>query len=428
MFSNLFRKKVKKRKRTPGVAINDGSKFDSENFWYKREFEFRHQEPNLQFRTSSNQQLKLGEVINTLFDIRKVEVSYLTVNDGKLTNIENQDDIWNYEFLSRYYNGRYGEEIKHGPGCTGLYDQVILSLAYKTVEDSDADKDKSIFKKDSILIIHLQSPEGYRGSIMYVQATFCLPNTMRERHAKGLNPNGEALSILLGIDYRSVEEINKDYLKVYKSALKKQRRRDFHELTDPETDLLDAMDGTQIDIEYYTAKKAMLEDRFLDAIMFYKNAYLGWQQKWWDNKINVREFQALIDSSFSIGYCYYELGLYDKALKYLEFSMDKGKTKLKFLSEYVNCLIALNDVRSIVFINNMLNELTEDEERPRSSDEMKLIMFLYRKKVFCLIEIKQYKEAEDILHLIISREPDSTYAREELEYLKKLKKTLKLNY
>ncbi len=423
MFGMLFKKKVK-RKRTPGVGINDCSKFDSENFWYKREFEFKHQDPNTKFRTSNNQQLKFGEVINTLFEIRKEEVTLLTINNGTLTNIEGQDNIWNFEFLQHYYK----EESNTAKGCSGLENQVVLTLAYKTAVNTESDKDKSLYKKNSILILHLQNPEGVKDNVMYVQGTFCLPNTMRERHAKGLNPNAEVLTILFGIDYRPVAEINKDYLRVYKSALKKHRNNKIYELNDAEIDILDAIDGKQADIEYYTAKRAMLENRYLDAIMFYKNAYKGWQQKWWDDDINVREFQALVDSSFSIGYCYYELGLYDKALKYLEFSFSNGRRGLKFLSEYINCLIALNDVRSIVIINKLLDNLTEDEETPKTEEEMTLIMFLMRKKIFCLIEIKQFKEAEDIIKLILTKDPENTYVKEELEHIKKLKKTVKQKY
>ena len=89
MLNKLFKKKESDKKNT-AIELKDGSQFDIDTdiFWLQRELEFQHQNPKFQFRTNENHSLKFGEVINSLFDIRKEELSVLTINDGTLTNIE----------------------------------------------------------------------------------------------------------------------------------------------------------------------------------------------------------------------------------------------------------------------------------------------------------------------------------------------------
>jgi tetratricopeptide (TPR) repeat protein len=48
-------------------------------------------------------------------------------------------------------------------------------------------------------------------------------------------------------------------------------------------------------------------------------------------------------------------------------------------------------------------------------------MFLLRRKAYCLIELKQYDSAEDILKHILENNPDNEFAKQEIEYIKQLK-------
>ena len=100
MFNKLFGNKEAEKKDTV-IELKDGTQMDFDIFWLQRELEFQHQNDNVQFRTNENDALKFGELVNSLFDIRKQELSLLTINDGVLTTIEGEDDIWNYEFIIR---------------------------------------------------------------------------------------------------------------------------------------------------------------------------------------------------------------------------------------------------------------------------------------------------------------------------------------
>jgi tetratricopeptide (TPR) repeat protein len=420
MFNKLFGKKDISKKDTV-IELKDGTQMDFDIYWLQRELEFQHQVDKIQFRTNENHSLKFGELINSLFDIRKNELSVLSINDGSLTTIEGEDNIWNYEFLQHYKRNENGEYKYYCEGCSNLMNQKVLTLSYSPHSNTDSDNDKSISKKDGILIVHLQYPEGLKDKTLYVQTTFCLPTVMLERSKKGMNPQPKSLSILIGFDYRKKEEIENEFFTVFNSAKEKLKNNKFNELEYLERELLEVLYHPQIAKEFYFGKKVMTEKRFWDAIEYFNNAFKALQYKWWNDNLTDEEIQTLIECSFLIGYCYYELSLFDKSYKYLEFSARNSNNGYKYQSEYINCLIALKDIRSLMLIDSNLETLTNKKEEERAENDYDFFMFLLRRKAYCLIELKQYDSAEDILNHILKNDPENEFAKQEIEYIKQLK-------
>jgi len=420
MFNKLFGKKDISKKDTV-IELKDGTQMDFDIYWLQRELEFQHQADKIQFRTNENHSLKFGELINSLFDIRKNELSVLSINDGSLTTIEGEDNIWNYEFLQHFKRNENGEYKYYCEGCSNLMNQKVLTLSYRSHSNTDSDNDKSISKKDGILIVHLQYPEGLKDKTLYVQTTFCLPTVMLERSKKGMNPQPKSLSILIGFDYRKKEEIENEFFTVFNSAKEKLKKNKFNELEYLERELLEVLYHPQIAKEFYFGKKVMTEKRFWDAIEYFNNAFKALQYKWWNDNLTDEEIQTLIECSFLIGYCYYELSLFDKSYKYLEFSARNSNNGYKYQSEYINCLIALQDIRSLMLIDSNLETLTNKKEEERTENDYDFFMFLLRRKAYCLIELKQYDSAEDILGHILKNDPENEFAKQEIEYIKQLK-------
>lgn len=417
MLNKLFSKKETPKKDTV-LEFNDGSEMDFDIFWLQRELEFQHQNDKFKFRTNENHSLKFGEVINSLFDIRKEELSVLSINDGSLKTIENEQDIWNYEFLQHYKRNENGEYSYYREGCSKLANQIVLTLAYKTYEKSKSDTDKSISKNDAILIVHLQYPEGLKDKVLYVQTTFCLPTVKMERSKKGINPQPQTLSILIGFDFRPNEETTQEFFSVFNSAKEKLNSNRTNELNYLEAELLEVLLHPQIAKEFYFGKKVMSENRFWDAIGYFNNAFNALQHKWWNIQLTDEEFQTLIECSFLMGFCYYELGLFDKSYKYLEFSAKNSKNGYKYQSEYINCLVALKDIRSLMIIDHNIDILTKKNEDERTQYDDEFQLFLLRRRCYCLIELKLYDQAEEGLRYILSIEPENKFAKQEIEYIK----------
>jgi tetratricopeptide (TPR) repeat protein len=420
MLNRLFKKKEDDKKDTV-IEFKDGSQMDFDIFWLQRELEFQHQNQKIQFRTNENHSLKFGAVVNSLFDIRKEELAVLTINDGSLTIIEGEGNIWDYEFLKHYKRDEKGEYSYYREGCSKLTNQIVLTLAYRTYDKSQSDQDKSISKKDAMLIVHLQYPEGLKDKVMYIQATFCLPTIKLERSKKGINPQPDYLSILIGYDYRPNEESTNEFLSVYNSAKEKLNNDKTSQMNYLEREILEVIFHPQIAKEFYFGKKVMSENRYWDAIEYFDNAFNALQQKWWKEQLSDEEFHTLIECSFLIGYCYYELGLFDKSYKYLEFSAKNSGDGYKYQSEYINCLIALHDIRALMIIDHHLEILTNKAEEERNNLDYEFYMFLSRRKAYCLIELGQYEQAEIYLKKILENDPENKFAKEEMEYINSLK-------
>lgn len=420
MLNKLFGKKETPKKDSV-IEFKDGTQMDFDIFWLQRELEFQHQNQKFQFRSNENHSLKFGAVINSLFDIRKEELWVLTINDGSLTIIEGGDQIWDYEFLGHYKRNEKGEYSYYREGCSKLANQIVMTLAYRTFDNTLSDKDKSISKKNAMLIVHLQYPDGAKDNVAYIQATFCRPTLQLERTKKGINPQPDYLSILISYDYRPQEEITQEFFNVFDSAKSKINSGKKDDLNYLESELVDMLFHPQIAKEFYFGKKVMTENRFWDAIEYFNNAFKALQYKWWDENLTDEEFQTLIECSFLIGYCYYELGLFDKSYKYLEFSAENSKDGHKYQSEYINCLIALKDIRSLMIIDQNLEVLTKKSEEKRTEYDYDFFMFLLRRKAYCMIELKQYDAAEDILQRILKNDPENEFAKQEIEYIKQLK-------
>jgi hypothetical protein len=412
---------MEESKKDTVIEFKDGTQMDFDIFWLQRELEFHHQPEKLQFRTNENHSLKFGEMVKSLFDIRKEEFSVLSINDGSLTSIEGAEEIWNYEFLQHYKRNEDVGYAYYREGCSKLANQIVLTLSYRTFANSQVDKDKSISKSDGVLIVHLQYPEGLKDKVLYVQATFCLPTIRLERSKKGINPKPQFLSILIGFDFLSNEETENEFFRVFNSAKQKLNDGRIDEMNYLESELLEVMFHPQIGKEFYFGKKVMSENRFWDAIEYFNNAFKALQIKWWNESLTDEEFQTLIECSFLIGYCYYEIGLFEKAYKYLEFSGRNGKDVFKYQSEYINCLIALKDIRSLMIIDHNLEVLTNKSEEDRTNNDYNFFMYLLRRKAYCLIELRQYDSAEDILQHILDNDPGNEFAKQEMEYIKQQK-------
>lgn len=421
MFNKIFGKK--ESNKNIESEYQESIEFDLRMLWLHRELEFQHQNEKLQFRINENESIKFGEIINSLFDIRKEELSTLSINDGTLLTIENEQEIWDYEFLQHYKRNDNGEYIYYKKGCSNLANQIVLTLGYRSQDKIYLDKDKSLLKSDALLIVHLQYPEGQKEKVLYVQTSFFLPTPKFERTKNGINPQPQSLSLLIGIDYSSNEDITKEFYSIFNSAKEKVSSKKFSELDYLESQLLELLYHPQIAKEYYLGKNVLNKNRFWDAIGHFENVFKALQSKWWNEQLSNEEFNILAESSFLIGFCYYELGLFDKSFKYLEFCTNTGKSNYKYITEYINCLIALKDIRALMIIDEQSTALINKKTEERTEDDFEFQLFLIRRRCYCLLELNQFDKAEEGLKYLLSIEPENQFALQELEYIKKINKT-----
>lgn len=376
--------------------------------WLSHELEFQHLPDEYQFRSNNIDTLKFGMILNNIFDISKEEVSVLSINDGDLKVIKDANEIWEYDLLNHLK-----KPVSNNKGCSDLPQNVVLNLSYRTYDNKGFDK--SISKINALLIVHLQYPSGTKNEASYVQATFCQPTIMLERHKKGILPQPSSKSILLAYDNRPKEENINEFYSKYNSAIKKMEDKEYEDLDYVETHLIKLMDSPDIASDYYFGNKVYKEGRYWDALLYFENVYNALQKSWWDGSIEEDEFNTMVECSYFIGECYFELKIFDKALKYLSFAKDYS-SNVNYIMEYINCLIAIKDIRSLAIIDNYIKQYNNGAENKEN------LAFLNRRKAYCLIDMKKYTEAKKILIELLEDNPNDIKAKEELDYIKSTEK------
>jgi tetratricopeptide (TPR) repeat protein len=390
-----------------------------DRFWMPEEGRWRHQP--FQWRANEKQPLKLGYFVSNLFDIRKVEVALLTISDGtSVSRIESREEIWDYNILSVYIN-RLNSSFQ---GANADGHSVIITLNYRTFNTQKEDKDKSILKRQSTLIIHLNTSGGIKKKVIYVIATFLQPPTQYEQ---GVNKHLTTNSFLIAYDFRPEKETAKEFDEVFNSMLNKiNSNKKSNEITLLEHDLLDLIAGQSSHIvrNYYHGLKLMEQNRFWDAIGYLESAYNELQEKWWkSNCLQEEEHRLFFETSFQIGYCYMELGFPEKAYKYLELPFNHDNNNSNYFTEYVNCLSAMNDIRMTFIIDLRIEEFQKETANNDFSDnEATIYRFCYRRKAYNLIEQGHYDDARELLNSILDAEPDNQFAKGELDYIEKISK------
>ena len=146
-------------------------------------------------------------------------------------------------------------------------------------------------------------------------------------------------------------------------------------------------------------------------------------------KLSKSEIGVFLEVCYMLGYCYNELRQYDRAYYYLSFVT--GLNRALYAEEYVNCLINLGDHRSLMAIDNILEDLhssiSEDEEGEIDQSLRPFLHFLYRRKAYVLIELRRLDDAEEILRQMIDDPESGDFALDELAYIQQLREKEKID-
>lgn len=133
---------------------------------------------------------------------------------------------------------------------------------------------------------------------------------------------------------------------------------------------------------------------------------------------DAREDEQLFlrEAAGKIGFCYDEQNMYDVAEYYL--SIGVGSHNIDDLTEYVNCIVNMKDVRSMSIIDRLLLQHIEMDEK--SSRFFRA--FLKRRKAYVLIDWGALSQAREFLKVIQNDPMCKEYATKELLWLEQEEK------
>jgi tetratricopeptide (TPR) repeat protein len=402
--------------------LKDGSLPDMDAMlktaWAARELEFKQQPDNLKLRASESSRIDLGKLLSVAFDIRKEELGDIqVVSESKSIVKDDIDQIWKLDVFDLLKH-----DVEHGKEVGDEDITIIIKYRPYRRGDNNLDKDKSILKEEGTIILNLRIVGGLHKHSVYLQASINIPPFRFERDLVNGNTNqAQNLTLLLAYDYRHPGETEAEIDLILDGLIKNANGEVEEPLTTFEMDMLSHLYVNDARV-YYLGKRALTEHRYLDAILYLTKVFNSMQSKWWEKSIKDEEFEIMMEASFLIGFSYFEISAFEKALKFVEFAANSVQTKINYKTEYVNVLIALKDIRSSNVLDHYQRELLEVGENTWTKGHTDFYEFIMRRKAYLLIEMGELDAAEEMLKKMLEKHPEYDFALDELAYIEQLKK------
>lgn len=391
----------------------------------KAETKFRHSNIQKLPRFNKETPATLGFILETLFDIRKEDLYWMHIfsSDFHRSNtddriIDDKDKIWDYNlFDAIIYMNDKGESVsKEGQNTTIT---IRYDKAYYKRADSDTCEDKSILYNDNSIILFLRNIAASGEGTRYMRVSVMIPDFVADddmRASRSKN-SPQTMSFVLAWDETDPTDRLGKYQQLFDSLVKKNKNGE--ELAEDENLILTTyMHSNSVKYDFGYAIWLLGQKRYFDALIQFLKVYEALKLDY-DDKIAI-----YLETCYCIGFCYNELEQFEKAYYYLNifgFSniIDDKYFKPRYVIEYVNCICNNGDNKGTLgLMSDWINKLKEKKEM--SSVETELYWFLWRRSAYLLIEMKDYDDAETLLNKLMKYPETAEFAKQELEYLKKL--------
>lgn len=400
-----------------GIAQDKNlSEQDTDVYWVLREAEMQKYPENMQFRANKDSDIELGTLLEDLFGLNPTLLSELNiVYKNELKCIKSNNEIAKFDILSPIKL----QDMKGNLRFDG--DDYVLSVRYKHDDDIKSWKDKSMSNASGTIILHINNASGIYGKSVYKSVTVCYPPSLLEKGISNDRPwndvGNRTISFLVAYDYQTKEDVRKNYYNILDSLQYKIETGNDSTLNMTERALIES-EYPDIYNNLYLGEMVMKENRPYDAIGYLKVTFNALHQRLYMGENLNQELGAMYKyASFLIGYNYMELGLYEMAIRYLDFPGAEPTFDYLYVKEYINCLIAMKDFRAIYIIDSYIDDI---EDRGMPSDETDAYLFFNRRKAYILVDQQKYSEAFYCLNKVLRIKPDDEFALSEKEYITNL--------
>lgn len=375
-----------------------------------REQELQHQQVSPAERLGVGVPLSIGELLDTLFAINRIEAKRLTIATDTVSEITDEEAITGYNVADAIIED---DKFQHR--------EATLSLQFTDLRHPDSTRD---------MIIHLKEEQGTENTLYFrITATLLPMNISRDIQPMSSDNSTLSRSMIVAYDLMSTEQLLSEFQYMRKEAEAMHDKGDDEKMTDEQRLLIECTDDN-LGYHLYHGKRLFLSKRFLEAEPHLKVAFDILMPAFPQLKASLQE--AFYDSCYMLGFCYNEMQQYQRAFYYLEMLFPLKR--ITYTEEYINCLVNQRDFRVMQVIEtvqemveNILqpDENSDDDGESPKTDSNTAIRafssFLKRRKSYVLIESGRYDEARDILNELLNDPDSSDFAMNELAYLQKVK-------
>ena len=391
----------------------------------KAETKFRHNNIKKLPRFNKESHATLGFILETLFDIKKEDLYWMHIFSSNFDQsrmedrqIDNKEEIWNYNLFDAiiYMTDDGTSSSKQGQNTTIT---IRYDKAYYKRADKETCEDKSILYNDNSIILFLRNIAASGEGTRYMRVSVMIPDFVADddmRASRSKN-SPQTMSFVLAWDETDPTDRLGKYQQLFDSLVKKNKNGE--ELAEDENLILTTyMHSNSVKYDFGYAIWLLGQKRYFDALIQFLKVYEALKLDY-DDKIAI-----YLETCYCIGFCYNELEQFEKAYYYLNifgFSniIDDKYFKPRYVIEYVNCICNNGDNKGTLgLMSDWINKLKEKKEM--SSVETELYWFLWRRSAYLLIEMKDYDDAETLLNKLMKYPETAEFAKQELEYLKKL--------
>ena len=371
------------------------------DFFLLREQELRHQKKGAEWRQNDKEAATLKQWMDKVFGLVDVVFSELMVVTDTVTVINDRESIASYNLSDTLIaDGAFVRQ-------KAMLDLVFFLPAHPTTRRR--------------MTFSIQQADGCEDVLYYQVVATLLPlpsGIGRPLHSKEVQVQSH--SVLLAYDLRSTKQLQDEFVYMWKEAKSKVANGEENQLTE-EQRLIANVERVDAARFVYRSRTLYRQKRYYEAISCLETAYRLLNSN--IDKKSLEERNLFLEVCYMLGFCYNELQQYDRAYYYLTFVT--GVNRTLYAEEYVNCMIYLGDYRSLMTIDEILedlhNSIVEDEEGEFEQSVHPFLQFLYRRKAYVLVELHRFDEAEEMLRQMIDDPESGDFALDELAYIQQLR-------
>lgn len=189
-----------------------------------------------------------------------------------------------------------------------------------------------------------------------------------------------------------------------------------NELTD-EQRLAIAHTNPTIQSDLYWGKKYYNNRCYYQALYHFNRVFNAFRYL----PINEWHKAVFFDVSYYIGFIYADLGMNVRACYYLNIA--KTSDRIDHIQEFINCLCNMRDLSALQLVVSYINDIREKMDANEAEMErlMPMYQFFQRRYLYLLVEYKKWDEAEKQANFMIKNDIDVEFAKDELEYVRKMR-------
>lgn len=263
---------------------------------------------------------------------------------------------------------------------------------------------------------------------LYFRATYCIPpqNISRDNVLADHINSIDTYSMLMAYDKIDSETERKEMARSWEEAFAKYKENGTEGMSDEQKLMIGC---TFVNERYVIQKghKAFMSKRYYEAIFYLEQAYANMKDHFQD--MSEAERNAFYEIVFYLGFCYNDLGLYQKAYYYLDAIFHQNR--ISYTKEYIISLVNCHDFRALSVINSILQRMEQlesnlqDEEDGNGKSALhfrQFVNFLLKEKGYMLVVTGHLDEAEKLYKDMLKDPENEAIALRELANLERIKK------